>query len=778
MKFNAIVCPALRRARLRRVLTVAMGVLSSALQVDQQAMAQCDIDWTPGLPVQGAFLGVNGAVTWDPDGAGLEGESLVIAGNFTQVGDQPFARVARFDGTTWHSIGNGLSNKVDEIVIFEGALVTASSTGQASSERSRVHRWNGSNWEPLGEEFNRSVLALAVHAGQLYAAGKFTAIGETSAARVAVWDGTAWQPLGSGIGSETVYALTSFNGLLVAGGYFSVAGGRNAASWNGTTWQSMGAGLNQHGNVSSLAVFDGQLIAGGGFSTAQGAAANKVARWSGTAWQSMGSPQFYDCYSLWTHAGSLYAGGAGFSSGVLRWTGSTWSNIGNFGGGWVNAMTTFNNELIVCGDFNGSFDYGLPGFLGLLGLAKWNGTQVVPLVQGVALDGPVTDLEIVGGILYATGSFQFAGGTFVSRIARWDTTSWQPLSQGLQQPDDPTPYPSILVEYQNEVVVSGNFTYAGEYSSEYIAAWNGSDWHPFGNGLDAQALALLVYDGDLVAAGPFESADLEYVGGIAVWNGLNWSSMGTGVSGSPQCLAEYNGELILGGAFFSVDGVSANMVARWNGSDWRAFPVQFGAGSETSVVNAMTVFEGDLIVAGDFTIPGHFNSSTIARWDGASWHEMEDGFYAFAPEIYSFTLIGSNLYALGSFRMEGGAFASLARWNGTKWVAVPAAGAGFLLCLETFGDEFFFGAGANAINGVYSPYFVHGVAQFPSCAPGDSDCSGAVDLNDLPGFVATLLATGVSTDCEQSMADLNDDSRMDGEDIGVFTECLTMGNCP
>jgi hypothetical protein len=106
---------------------------------------------------------------------------------------------------------------------------------------------------------------------------------------IARWNGTTWQPLGSGM-DYTVAALTVYNGELIAGGYFSAAGGvtcKYIACWNGTNWQPLGAGMGggSYPYVCALTVYHGELIAGGSFSEAGGVTCNSIARWNGTAWQ-------------------------------------------------------------------------------------------------------------------------------------------------------------------------------------------------------------------------------------------------------------------------------------------------------------------------------------------------------------------------------------------------------------------------------------------------------------------------------------------------------------
>ena len=96
---------------------------------------------------------------------------------------------------------------------------------------------------------------------------------------IARWNGATWQPLGSGM-NYIVYALTVYNGELIAGGYFTTAGGNLAskiARWDGATWQALGSGMNRP--VNALTVYNDELIAGGAFSTAGGHVSAYWARW-------------------------------------------------------------------------------------------------------------------------------------------------------------------------------------------------------------------------------------------------------------------------------------------------------------------------------------------------------------------------------------------------------------------------------------------------------------------------------------------------------------------
>jgi hypothetical protein len=90
---------------------------------------------------------------------------------------------------------------------------------------------------------------------------------DTIVNNIAMWNGHKWSPLGKGV-NGTIYALASYNNMLIAGGDFDSAGGvpvNNIAAWNGTSWSAFGNGFN--GPIYTLAVFDSNLYAGGDFSS-------------------------------------------------------------------------------------------------------------------------------------------------------------------------------------------------------------------------------------------------------------------------------------------------------------------------------------------------------------------------------------------------------------------------------------------------------------------------------------------------------------------------------
>jgi hypothetical protein len=128
------------------------------------------------------------------------------------------------------------------------------------------------------------VFALTVYGDQLIAGGEFAFAGSVPAEKIAAWDGSAWSPLGTGFGVH-VSALTVASGRLITGGLFTSAGGvacNHIAAWDGTSWSPLGSGIGGTGyntGVYALTVFNGYLMAGGWFNAAGGYPAAAIAAW-------------------------------------------------------------------------------------------------------------------------------------------------------------------------------------------------------------------------------------------------------------------------------------------------------------------------------------------------------------------------------------------------------------------------------------------------------------------------------------------------------------------
>lgn len=267
-------------------------------------------------PVTRAWSDVGGGV-WDtaqPSGRivmGLPNGELLVGGRFNMAGQNTVAlKIARFDGSLWRPLGDGLMlGDTDQAFPMAAAVlpngdlaVGGNFTRSGAVGLSNIGRWDGAAWHAMGEGLDRPVTALVVLPdGRLCAGGQFLNAGSTPASRIAVWDGQAWAPLGSGL-SDTVSSLCMYQGRLTVGGSFRAAGGESVgglAQWDGDRWTALTEGVPQFRIVRALAVLpSGELVAGGDFQTIGGVDTGCVARYDGVAWAALDEPMRGDVMSF------------------------------------------------------------------------------------------------------------------------------------------------------------------------------------------------------------------------------------------------------------------------------------------------------------------------------------------------------------------------------------------------------------------------------------------------------------------------------------------------
>lgn len=104
--------------------------------------------------------------------------------------------------------------------------------------------------------------------------------------------------------------------------------------------------------------------------------------------------------------------------------------------------------------------------------------------------------------------------------------------------------------------------------------------------------------------------------------------------------------------------------------DWSPIGNSTAGIGTNGYVYAITEYNGNIIVAGGFTLAGNIPASNIALWNGTSWQALSAGLN---DEVYSLAVYNNELYAGGSFTLAGSTPASkIAKWNGSIWSAVGA----------------------------------------------------------------------------------------------------------
>ena len=353
--------------------------------------------WTGGSwgTLGGGLVGGNG-VSSEVFAVAVAGNGDVyVGGRFRQVGGVAANRVAKWNGTTWSSLGSGATRGLNAAVVYALAV---SSTGDvymggdfAEADgivTNKVAKWSGGAWSALGAGSTAGVsggdvLALGVASnGELYVGGNFTQAGGVAANGVARWNGTAWNALGAGaangVSGGSVYSILPVSSTLVyVGGEFSQAGGvpvNSIARWDGTAWGLLGSstanGVRSNGQQAAVlalaASSTGLLDVGGTFNQAGGSTANRIARWDGAAWSALGTGSANGIGQGTVTAlavagsGSVYVGGAFTQAGgipasqIAEWNGRTWSPLGTGLNNYPHAVAVGPSGKVYVGGIFGA----------------------------------------------------------------------------------------------------------------------------------------------------------------------------------------------------------------------------------------------------------------------------------------------------------------------------------------------------------------------------------------------------------------------------------------
>ncbi len=645
-----------------------------------------DASWSARFPSPGADSTVYAL--------DAHGDTLVVAGDFDQLGTRPFHSIALYDGTAWRDLGGGFPGSVRAVCWWNGLLV-AGGTFRASggAPGDYLAQWDGVAWQSWPVPLDGAVYALAVHQGNLVAGGSFRTASSDSLHGVAEWDGQVWRAFGSGIsgGAATAYALLSDGDSLFVGGRFDRAEGvlaHNIGVWSGSHWSSLGAGVDTLGQVFSLKRAAPGICVGGSFARAGGLLTGAFASWESGEWHDLHARNIFHARAACQYgAETIVCGGFGkvdtvtTANHIASWEGVKWQAFGaglynhEAYGYWYDdmgyALAVYRGALYVGGHFTLADSLASPC------LARWDGHawSSVSDGDGLAFDAgcflPRADSLIVGG------SFFSAGDQRIGYIGAWDGQRWWPLGQGFSS-DVYT-----LAEYHGDIIAGGAFVQADGQVANGIARWDGTAWHPLGEsatpGMNSWVVALTVWHDTLYAGGFFTSVDGKPIAYLAAWDGTHWSDPGVGADQWVNALGVWNGKLVVGGAFTTIGGSPAQCVATWDGHTWDTLAggLTSYAGWYTPRVYAVAVYQGDLVAGGDFDTSDQFGDMRrLAAWDGTRWRELGinglESYTGLRPtSVMALDVQGTTLTAAGYVTRFGQtAAAHIARWDGSTWRAL------------------------------------------------------------------------------------------------------------
>ncbi|MCA9286994.1 MAG: hypothetical protein KDA05_00330, partial [Phycisphaerales bacterium] len=359
-----------------------------------------------------------------------------------------------------------------------------------------------------------------------------------------------------------------------------------------------------------------------------------------------------------------------------------------------------------------------------------------------------------GEKVYVGGSFYnstIGGAPGTSMLGRWDpnTSTWSAVgSPGLANGSTNgflTSFEPFTVAGQPKLVVGGFYASAGGLpGTASLAMWNGAAWEDLGTGWQGNdrgsVWGMAVHNGLLYVGGGNVGGST--IGGVpyngaASWDGQAWTNLGGGVTGSfspfiaaMQLHDDGSGpKIYAAGRFSSAGGVAGtSSVARWDPATQQWESVGGGLFSTSSAfgMEALTVFEGELYVAGYLHGATGQPTANVFRWNGSSWVAVGQPTGGRITSIIGFNDgAGADLYIGGTATPNIGYFARL---EAGQWVAVDGGVTGnsvtgsfpSVFGLSVVGDSLYVGGNFTAIGTVAS---TGGLARYeacqmtPSCAP-------------------------------------------------------------
>ena len=332
--------------------------------------------------------------------------------------------------------------------------------------------------------------------------------------------------------------MIEYNGELYVGGDFEVIGGqiiRYLARWDGSSWSSVG---ELSGKVEDMIVFQGKLyiqVKENDLSYQneyQCHDCNRIYTWDGSSiiWEQLD----YAGINKPLYSKSAFGGSNNSNKKYEQWTIHDNKLFAYISTSAASSWDGYRFELLW---FNGDY---------------WQTYNVQNNYHGV--------LKSYKGNLYATliGSYStFEAGFYKLGIEEaWDSGILYTFFQWINVAGESLSEPEILTiaEYNENLIVGGNFETIGGIVSENIASYDGNNWSTFGN-WSYEPYELKVFNNQLYVSfyfGNWNGNDFERV---AILNGNSWSSLLYNLSdydmagnGTFRTIEMYQNYLYLGGS--------------------------------------------------------------------------------------------------------------------------------------------------------------------------------------------------------------------------------------
>jgi RHS repeat-associated protein len=359
-------------------------------------------------------------------------------------------------------------------------------------------------------------------------------------------------------------------------------------------------------NSKSMTYANDRIYVGGNFKTANGEEVWGIAAWNGCSYEPLFDENlpYYPRLDLpaghlahYHYSGVASRGGSNvFAKGYLRdlnedgqldplarWDGAHWNAIPmppynrNIIAYMYAKYVNDDGELYIGGSFS-LHAVSDPALTSSYSLAKYDGSNWVTLGRGIHnnLDNEYPEgsvdcvIEAPNGDVYAAGDFSMPTDEGIAaNIARWDGTQWHPVGNGLTTGGD---IKDMVFGPDGRLYVGATGDLRTDTSNMYhVAAWDGTNWAMVGSGINNDVNNLHVWKGRIYATGSYTMR--RAIGGRAL-RGFAWYDADAGVwrrvdvdseqlYGTGISMAGDDHALYVGGRFTKADNLNARNIVKW-----------------------------------------------------------------------------------------------------------------------------------------------------------------------------------------------------------------------
>ena len=188
--------------------------------------------------------------------------------------------------------------------------------------------------------------------------------------------------------------------------------------------------------------------------------------------------------------------------------------------------------------------------------------------------------------------------------------------------------------FNDEIYFGGTFSSAGTFNANNLARWDGTTCDVLGNGIlsdHSNINDLETWNNKIIAGGSFSRFATDSAYSLAIYDPATdeWSELGGGIKNAYGGQGEVNdlhldGDLLhVAGDFNVAGGINTNDIATYDLSSgtW----ITYGDGIESTNgarLHTVTVFEGNLLIGGNFSAINDQSANYLAMYDGSSWSEL------------------------------------------------------------------------------------------------------------------------------------------------------------